>query len=250
MARAAASGRTPKTRGEVPLLWYASLAVVIVLGVAVVAYSRYEEVHPASAVQPTVGTHWQEAYAIDVCGRVLRPLPRPADASRHGITTDGNGVIVVVPKSAADSGRHATLGRFVASYPGLTLTGRELKVPGQRLWRNGDRCDGRPGRVEVATWSSLVATRPTIVTSNPGAIRFRANDELFTIAFVPAGTTLSKPPSASRLLAVPSSTTTTAPSASRSTTSPAKSSSAKSSSAKSSSARSSSTTQTTSGGAG
>jgi hypothetical protein len=244
VARAAASGRTPKTRGEVPLLWYASLAVVIVLGVTVVAYSRYEEVHPAAAVQPAVGTHWQEAYAIDVCGHVLHPLPRPSDASRHGITTDGEGVIVVAPKSAADAGRHATLGRFVASYPGLTLTGRELKVPGERLWRNGDRCDGRPGRVEVATWSSLAATTPTIVTSNPGGVRFRADDELFTIAFVPAGTTLSKPPSASRLLAVPSSTTTSAPSASTSRSSPAKSSSKKGSSPRSSS------TQTTSGGAG
>src|SRR5271168_4673830 len=125
VARAGATGGGRSYRGQRPMKWYASLAMICVVGVALIVYSRYERQNPPAAVQPAVGVHWFQALGIDVCGTIQPNLPANPNASTApipGIRTDGDGVIQVAPTTSEDAGDNATLARFVEHYPKLTIT--------------------------------------------------------------------------------------------------------------------------------
>jgi hypothetical protein len=212
VARAAATGGGRTSRGRAPVGWWATLALIVLLGLASVAWSRYERTHPVSPPPPTTHDHWKAAFAFDICG-VAQPNP-PASPNQPGdFTTSGNGIININPKSSSETGPNATLGRFVSEYPGMTLTASSVRYPGGRLYTNGQSCGSSPGKVEVKTWSSLADSTGQLVEGNPADLRLQ-NGQLITIGFVPAGKSLPKPASAAALTqASPSSTTAPAGSA-------------------------------------
>ncbi|HLG91910.1 MAG TPA: hypothetical protein VKY15_02885 [Acidimicrobiales bacterium] len=218
VARAAATGGDRRLgRGRRPLGWYGVLTLIVVLGSASVAYSRYENTHPRqapSATPPTVKDTWRVAYAVDICGTILPNLPQPAKLT--GISTRGDGLIWVEPKldrnPSLDTGHRAVLGRFVASTPGLVLSSTQLGYPGRPTMTNGDKCGASPGRVRVRVWNSLVDTTGHVVSGDPNQVRLE-DGQLITMAFLPPGTDIPQPPSRTNLSKPLSSTTTTAPGA-------------------------------------
>ncbi len=207
MARAAATGGGRTYRGQAPINWYLSLVVICVLGLISVAYSRYELQHPssssASKAAPAVGTHWYEAVGFDICGKVEPNLPQnpPSGpkASTPQIFTAGDGLIHVSPTTSAYAGANATLGRFVSGYKGLELTATTLRYPGSPTYSNGKRCPkgtpdaGKPGKVQVRVWSSPTSSSSTLVKGNPGSLHLQ-DGQMITIAFLPKGAPLPKPP--------------------------------------------------------
>lgn len=226
VARAAATGGGRTYRGQAPVRWYASLALISVLGVSLVAYSRYELAHPSGSAQPTVGSHWYAALSFQVCGgsQDQQTLPaNPATPATPQIRTEGDGVVRIEPTSSAYAGGNATLGKFVKGYNGLTITSRVLTLPNKGTYMNGAKCPtgtpdaGKRGSVQVKMWPSFSgsgANSPQII-SNPPSLKF-ANGQLITVAFVPSGTSIGKPSSQtiSTLLTLTSgqsTTTTTAP---------------------------------------
>src|SRR5207302_6054357 len=122
------------------------MAIVVALGVIGVVFSRGER--KANADQPTVSDHWHAAYGFDICGHFLPDLPQPPNLI--GLHTHGDGVIHIEPQDPInDTGKHATLGRFVSGYPDLKLTRNSFSVLNQ-TWTNGEpKCDGKPGEVVV-----------------------------------------------------------------------------------------------------
>jgi hypothetical protein len=198
VARAAATGGKVSYRGHLPIGWFSTISLVAVLGIAIVAYSRYEWEHPAAAAQPTVGTKWQAAVGFDICNKLQPNLPEPSNTSVEGITTDGSGLIQIDPKNAGEAGSNATLGTFASGYPGMILTRSGVQLPGKKLWSNGERCGTKPAKLVVESWSSLAALTGTVDTGDPTLLRLR-NGQLITVGFVPAGTTLPKPPSGALL---------------------------------------------------
>lgn len=224
VTRAGATGGGRTYRGQMPVKWYGSLVLICVLGVALVVYSRYERSHPAPATQPTIGSHWFQALSFDVCGTLQANLPANPNESKApvpGIHTDGDGVIQVEPTTAADAGNNATLARFVQTYPGLTLTSSELKLPKARKYTNGKTCPagtpdaGKAGVVQIKMWPSFTppgSNHPQLF-SDPGQIKL-ADGQLITVAFVPSGASIPKPNSIVALLndrAEASSSSTTVP---------------------------------------
>jgi hypothetical protein len=205
-----------------PVKWYGSLVLICILGVALVLYSRYELQHPSPGVAPTVGSHWYAALGFDVCGTQQPNLPaNPTTGGVPDIRTDGDGVIQIAPTSAASAGNNATLGRFVNLYPGLTVAPTSLHIPGKPTYRSGTRCPsgtpqaGRPAQVDIAVWSSFTGPGSTSPTSasHPASVKL-ADGQLITVAFVPRGTSVSKPSSIVALLndrAQSGSTSTTVP---------------------------------------
>lgn len=239
VARAAATGGGRTYRGQAPVRWYTSLVLIVLLGVALVVYSRSERLHPAAAVQPAVGgTPYYAAIAFDVCGRAEASLPANATNDQNlGIVSQGSGVIKVAPTSNADAGTNAVFGRFVDGYPDLKLTSTTFKLPGQGTYRDGGACpSGTPyarkrASIRVVTWASatgVASTRPTTV-SDPASLTF-TNGQLITVAYVPSSAPVFKPSAAAissmqdLISGVSTSTTapteTTAP-VSTSTTAPA-----------------------------
>jgi hypothetical protein len=205
VARAGATGGGRSYRGHMPVKWYSSLALICLLGVALVVYSRYERQHPAPAVQPAIGAHWFQALGFDVCGTVQPNLPGNPNASVApipGIRTDGDGVIQVAPTTAKDAGNNATVARFVVLYPKLVLTSSTLQIPSKPKYTNGQTCPagtpdaGKHGQVEIKMWPNFTppGSNNPVVVHDPGAIKL-ADGQLITVAFVPSGASVPKPSS-------------------------------------------------------
>ena len=227
VARAAAAGSTGRSARQVTPGWWATVAVIVVLGVATVGYSKYEITHPyhPPVIGPTVGQTYRIAFAFDICGKV-EPSP-PSRPAVSGMSTNGSGILQVSPTTPAEAGKNATLGKFIAGYPGMALGPTELAYPGQKPYHNGDLCNGKPGEVQVMKWNNLLDHTGQLVTGDPADLHL-TNDSLITLAFVPKGTPIPQPPSKDGLsvavttTTVPStsSTPTTATSATTATTTP------------------------------
>jgi hypothetical protein len=242
VARAAATGGGATYRGQMPVNWYAALVVIVLVGIASVAIAKYHYNQTAAAVEPTTNTTWHAALAFDVCGTMQPALAAsPAAGSTTGLTTTGDGVLLIHPKNASEAGNNATLGKFAEGYTGLTLTNTSLKLPtaGSTEYRNGAKCAagtpdaGKVGEVK-ARWWVLTTTTGTngqleqtggVTTVKPADLKF-LNRQLITVGFVPDNVALPKPPASTitALLQVLSgsqpvaTTTTTAPSATTTTT--------------------------------
>ncbi|HVA03426.1 MAG TPA: hypothetical protein VMU64_06710 [Acidimicrobiales bacterium] len=228
VARAGATGGGRSYRGQRPMKWYSSLAMICLLGVALIVYSRYERQHPAPSVQPAIGAHWYQALGFDVCGKPAPNLPANPNAAKSpipGIRTDGDGVIQVAPTTAKDAGNNATLARFVTTYPKLQLTTNSLQIPGAPKYTNGEKCPtgtrdaGKVAELQIKVWPSFTppgSNNPT-VSHDPTAIKL-ADGQLITVAFVPSGASIPKPSSITAMLTDRAGSATSSPSTTAPTT--------------------------------
>ena len=208
VARAAATGGGATYRGQMPVNWYAALVVIVLVGLASVAFAKYHYNQTPAAVEPTVGTTWHAAISFDVCGTTQTALTASSSSSTSGLTTTGNGVLLIAPKSSSEAGDNATVGKFASEYSGLTLTNTTLKYPATKAveYKNGEKCAagtpdaGQVGQVQARSWIVTTQTKNNqlvetggVTTTKPADLKFQ-NRQLITVGFVPAGTTLSKPP--------------------------------------------------------
>jgi hypothetical protein len=230
VARAATTGggRTPGASQSFG--WYATLGVVLLLGIFLVAFSRNEELNRGQAAASKTATppvlnsdSWHSTFGVYICDHWAPPVPLFETAA--GITTLGDGVINIRPFTPSVSGSNATLGVFVnaASKIGhgtFKLSSSELQylaVPGDtnsldtKDWHNGDKCpNGKGGKVELAV-------NGKVQKGNPTAWKLRDGDYL-DLGFVPSGGTIPANPTEKQALAssptkapvAPSTTPTTA----------------------------------------
>jgi len=199
--RAATTGGGRTYRGQVPVNWYASLAIIIVLGLSLVGLSRYQLSHrsTSSAGPPTTQQTWYAGLATDICGTIEPNLPASTNKSQTGLVANGNGVLTIAPKNSSESGSNATLGTFVSHYKGLGLTNSTLQYPGKPTYTNGNVCPkgtpdaGKPGVVIAYSWPNFTAKQGAETPGDPQKLLFQ-NGQLITMAFIPANTTVPKPP--------------------------------------------------------
>jgi hypothetical protein len=211
VARAASTGGGRTARGRTPWGWYSSIFLVVVVGTLLIVVSR-GNVNKAAAEPPTVKDHWHTAYSIDICGSVKANLPQPS--TLIGIHTHTDGLIHVEPQNSLDTGKHATLGRFVSGEPGFKLTRTTIQYPGEKLWHNGDKCpDGKAGKVVAKVWDDPNSSKGTIVSGDPNKILIK-NDRLLAIGFVTDGGSSLKQPASKATLPdaanIPENTSTSA----------------------------------------
>jgi hypothetical protein len=231
--RAATTGGGRTYRGQMPVNWYASLAVICIVGLLLIAFSRYERTHAtaSSSGPPTTSQTWYAALGIDICGKVEPNLPANTTKASTGFVANGDGVLTIAPKTSAESGANATLGKFVSGYKGLELSSSSLQYPGKPLMTNGDVCAkgtpdaGKPGVVIVVSWPSFESKGHGTETSGAPQDLLFANGQLITMAFVPATATVPKPPALAIEQLITSVTqgspsTTTTPGATTATTAP------------------------------
>ncbi len=172
------------------------------LGVFLVAYSRYERQHPAQPVQPTTSTHWAAGLVFDLCGQNQLTLPASPSAQQAtlGLYSSGDGVIQIQPKSSADAGTNATLGRFASQYSGFTLTANSVGISKKHIYSDGSACPS--GTPDAGKTGQLTAKIEPPVQSNGSAttqtgdlrkVRFTASGEIVIVAFMPSGATIPDP---------------------------------------------------------
>ena len=229
--RAATTGGGRTYRGQMPVNWYASLVLICVVGLILIGFSRYQRTHQTSSSSgpPTTSQVWHAALGIDICGTMQPPLPPSTNTKQTGLTAGAHGVVTIAPLNSSESGANATLGKFVSGYKGLELSSSTLQYPGKQAWNNGAICPkgtpdhGKPGVVIVDSWNNFESKGKGTETSGPPEDLLWENGQLVTMAFVPATSTVPKPP-ATTIAAMLSSlsqttpTTTTLPTAVPSTT--------------------------------
>jgi hypothetical protein len=227
VARAAGTGGGRTSRGRTPWTYYSVIALIVILGIVGTVTSRDRrlgQINSAGATPPTVGTTWNEGYAVYACGKFLSPIKNAKDP--QGITTgQGDGIIHIHPTVKAAAGKNATLGKF-ASAVGMKLNAAAVQLPGGHLYQDGDSCSGQSSHVYVTQFSYVKDTTGALQTIDPRNIPLQ-DQSMLTIAFVPASQKNKIPPppqyvinNLTKLAASSSTTTTTAPKTSSTTKAP------------------------------
>jgi hypothetical protein len=228
------------------------IALIAVLGLGGIMVSRNDRSNHINAAgkgghPPVVNQNppWHQGYAVYECGKFAAPIT--SKNNPEGIYTSQPGIITISPKVDSAAGKNATLGKF-ASAVGMTLNAAELQLPGGKQWLNQDTCQGEPGHVYVRQFpypgapassgqlyngnTKKCQTGETgtgcgqLPKLNPADVPL-GDQQLVTIAFVPASKAGSIPPpptdvqnTLSKLSASSTSTTTTVPGATSATTKP------------------------------
>jgi len=176
------------------------MAIIVVLGTAGVVFSREQRQpdtsRPLASGAGRQGDHWHAAIGFYICGTFAPPIVEAADPL--GIHTHGDGVVHIHPFTSRAAGQKAKLGIYFDTVK-VKVSSTELDLPGQDGKKNGDECDGKSATVQVKTWPTRdPAEKGTVYKGNPGDIRL-TDSQLITVAFVPDGTDIPRPPSETQL---------------------------------------------------
>ena len=206
-------GRTK--RGQTTLFFPAVIAVTVVLGTFLIGFSRAQRQPDTS--RPRVGAdHWHAAIGFYICNQFASNVPDNGQ-DPLGIHTHGDGIVHIHPFSSQSAGKKAILKVWFDTV-GVTATDTQLKLPGEdSAHKNGQDCNGKAATIITKVWDTRAASDTGhIVSGAPGDNRLRDN-QLITVAFVPEGTEIPRPPSEKQLdnlSDVAGATTTTTPTSS------------------------------------
>jgi hypothetical protein len=217
-ARLAQKGKGKRVRFQGGTLFPMIVLAILVIGVGTIVYAR-ASVPAADSSPPTAEDHWHMAYGFSLCDQpgvtvqLNGNLEDPADPNYDEYVTTyvhshDDGVIHWHPFNGRAVGKRATLGVFLDTY-GVELTDESLKFPeGQNVnglseYIEGETTcpDGEDGELSVTVWQSPDDTSDgDRYVSGFDDIRMTKNSMVFTIAFEPRGTEVTKPePQSSQL---------------------------------------------------
>jgi hypothetical protein len=204
VARAARAGGRVSSGQPRSLLFPGVLALVVVLGVALVVYARSDRRTEDLGGTPQIGDHIHEALGVYACGSFLADLPE--FESDVGIHTHGDGVMHIHPFSQLGVGANATLGRFLqdASDGGLdvSLSDTKLTYLGETYEEGSTDCEGVDDpELRVAYWSDVQGTTadPEVTSGDFLDLRLTENGGGITIYFGDPDADIPKPPTAEQL---------------------------------------------------
>jgi hypothetical protein len=221
-ARLAKSGQGKKVRFQGGTMFPLIVAIVVVLGLALVVYARQSR-PAADASAPTIDDHWHAAYGFYLCDTWVQVTGNQEDPSspgydeyvRTGIHSHDDGVVHWHPFTSASVGRRAKLSLFLDVY-GIELTDDKLTFPeSQRaqlpyqnetgVFEEGEtQCDidgeMEDSELKVVVWNNFSDSDDgTTYVADFDNIRVANDAMVFSIAFVPPGTDVGKPPWAANL---------------------------------------------------
>ena len=196
------------------------VAVVIVLGLALVVYAR-ESRPAADASEPQIGDHWHVAYGFLICDEWVQLNGNAEEVdgngqlintefARTGIHSHDDGIIHWHANSRAAVGRRAQLDVFLDVY-GVELSQDKMTFPeNQRaqlpegfedgVFEEGETTCNIDGNEEDATlqvqvWDNFTDTDSgTTFIAAFDNIRVDQDAMVFSIAFVPDNTEVGMPP--------------------------------------------------------
>lgn len=224
-AKLAKSGQGKKVRFQGGTVFPLVVAIVVVLGLALVVYARQSR-PAADASAPTVTDHWHHAYGFYLCDswfKLTGALEETTstgfantDYARTGIHSHDDGIMHWHPFTSAAVGSRAKLGVFLENY-GVELTNDKLVFPASQraglpheadtgVFKEGETTctiDGKEVKAElkVVAWNNFTDTESngTTYIADFNNIRLDQDQMVISIAFVPANTDVSMPPWAADL---------------------------------------------------
>ena len=229
-AKLAKSGSGKKVRFQGGTLFPVVVAVVIALGLSLVAYARQSQPSVDASGAPQVSDHWHHAYGFYLCDTWFK-LEGDAEQQgtddftqyqRSGIHSHDDGLMHWHPFTSVAVGSNARLGVFLDTY-GIDLTNDKLTFPESQqvaletqlaaqdppredvlVWEDGDTCtvDGSEENAElkVVVWNNFTdSDGGTTYIADFDNIRLDRDQMVVAIAFVPDDTDVSMPPWAPEL---------------------------------------------------
>ena len=170
-----------------PSNFYAILVLIVVVGLALVVYSRYEYQHPLKKVVIATG-YWDDAVRRALASRLRRDAAVPDVRLLHqhvGFIVEPDDVIQVSPVSAADAGNNATAKDVRQRVPGTRhdverarrAQGRGHRqsrddVQERRRVRPEDEVRGPEGQGRRTPTGPRSTRRSRHLTTNPASIKF------------------------------------------------------------------------------
>lgn len=189
VARAARAGGKPGSRRSFGSWFVLAMLGVAAIGLVLIVLSRG---NTPDAIAPKLGDHWHAAYGIYDCDHFIDPLVDQVQDTT-GLHTHGDSLMHMHPFGTRYTGKGANLGNWGAT-TGLDLTDTSIKAAGIDK-KNGDKCGTKAGKLHLKVWDS-----PNDKTGHELTADFaKYNPQeftLWTLAFVPDGTDIPKPPAA------------------------------------------------------
>jgi hypothetical protein len=192
--------------------FYATLAVVVALGVVGVVITREEQSAQAStpplwqgSPDKVEGDHWHVAIGVNLCGQWINDaatFETNAENTnvRVGLHTHGDGFIHVHPFTRLEAGDNATLGTYFG-FGGWSVDETSLDVwqgpagaPSKTAWKNGDQCVDASGS-KIGEGRLVWEVNCKARSGNPADYKLR-DQEVLAIGFLPKGAKLGAPPHA------------------------------------------------------
>ncbi len=216
----AQKGRGKKIRFQGGTLFPTVLAVVTVLGLALIWYSRASIDSKAPGPRASNGDHWHVAYGFYACdatdgaagylGNLTGNIETSSKYAATGVHSHDDGVIHWHPFTAAASGRNAKLKVFLDNYD-ISLSDDKLEFPegqfGGKVYEEGTtKCkdadgDEVDGVLKLFVWPD--SSNPSdfrLLTSNMDDLHITDNGMAVALAFVPADVeSVPEPPTAAQL---------------------------------------------------
>jgi hypothetical protein len=188
-AEKALSSSGPSERRQ--LGYPAAVALVIVLGLALVVFARATRDAEAS---PTLQDHWHAAYGVWDCVTESFLTPFQSEFDPEGIHSHQDGLIHIHPFTSSVTGKEAKLAVFLNAM-GASLSEDGLELPGGATLESGVECNGEKAIMQVIRWeNAFIGGEPTnVFTTSLEDVRFLNDEEAFTIARAPAGSEIPLP---------------------------------------------------------
>jgi hypothetical protein len=203
VARAARAGgsRRPGQRRQIG--FPALIAAIVLVGVGLVLFARDNREANASPRSQAneVSDHWHASLGIYQCSRFLFDGTPEGGAffsdqldDPQGIHTHDDGVIHIHPFLDSAGGRNARMRIFFDDI-GLEATDSRITFPDGTVWDEDETTcgdDEQAGQIVLARWNDAQdaadGERPSeLITEDFGDVRFRADREYFTLAYLPEG---------------------------------------------------------------
>ncbi len=230
VAKLASKGKGKKVRFQSGTTFPAIVAVVSVVMIVLVAYSR-ATVPGIETGSPQPTDAWSIAYGIRVCDEQLPSLTgsdaeldqdaSTGDLGKVASAPDADGIIHYHAQDGGATGRRAKLGVFLDIYD-VKLTETVLELPESQVGKGETRkwdtesfkCNGKDTQIRVRVWNDYTTNDFVDNVTNFRNLRFTNNGMVFAIAVVPKGDDIPKPDSAATLAdlgVIGSGTATTVP---------------------------------------
>jgi hypothetical protein len=203
--RAARAGGRVSSGQPRGLLFPGVIALIVVLGVALVVYARNDRLDDDLGGVPQLGDHIHQAFGVNVCGEWKTDLPE--FESEIGIHTHGDGVLHIHPHSQLGVGVNATLGRFFENARDeggidVEISDSKLDYLDEDIEEGKTECEGvEDPQLLMAYWSkaSDASALPEITTGDFNDKRLTQNAAAITIFYGTPDDEIPLPPTAANL---------------------------------------------------
>jgi hypothetical protein len=206
--RAARAGGRVSSGQPRSLLFPGILTLIVVLGVALVAYARNDRLKDDLGGLPQLGDHIHQAFGVNVCGEWKFDIPE--FETPVGIHTHGDGVLHIHPFSQLGVGANATLGRYFTNARDdggldVRVSDDKLDYLDEDIEEGKTKCEGVEDPVLLmAYWenASDPASLPEVTTGDFNEKRLTKNGAAITLYYGDRDADIPMPVSAANLAAL------------------------------------------------